>query len=173
MAAVAAVFAPSATRSPPPSVAERLEAFDAASTSRANTRDLSSTPTLQERLAAMGAVPALGTRPLPAATPDHTSRLSPTKSPAAAEMKRLNNNGSAAVVASPLKFDLTAASGPAATAAAAAAAASASSVVPRSPPKRLPRVGGSGNGKIRTSNGGGADNELAAALARRRGAIGE
>jgi hypothetical protein len=36
----------------------------------------------------MGAVPALGTRPLPAATPDHTSRLSPTKSRAAAEMKR-------------------------------------------------------------------------------------
>ena len=86
-------------------------------------------------------------------------------------MKRANAASAASVA--PPKFDLVAASGPAATAAAAAAASSApSSVVARFPPKGLPRVGVN-NGNSNKIGTGGADNELAAALARRRGAIGE
>jgi hypothetical protein len=164
-------------------VAERLEAFVSASATATDTAK-AETPTLQQRLAAMGAVPALGTRPLPAVTPDHTSRLSPTKSRAVAEMKRALSGAAATPGAiSPPKFDLVAASGTTVAVALVASSAPPPSAS-RSPPKGLPRVGGRSNSssnnssknksnKIRTSNGGGADNELAAALARRRGAIGE
>ena len=44
--------------------------------------------TLAQRLAAMGAVPALGVVPLPPTSPGARAGLSPTRSPAARDMKR-------------------------------------------------------------------------------------
>lgn len=75
-------------------------------------------PTLAERMAAMGGVPALGSVPLPPTSPDARRALSPTKSPAA---KDIHARGGVidvtAVVSSPARR------------------------APAAPPAGLPRVG--------------------------------